>query len=53
MFVSLQPNWCVLAGGSGTHLVYVCTYHQNVKLILKAVDLDKTYHNLSNLIVCD
>ncbi|GBN82322.1 hypothetical protein AVEN_148987-1 [Araneus ventricosus] len=29
-FCSLRPKWCVLAGASGTHLVCVCTIHQNL-----------------------
>lgn len=33
-FAELRPKNCVLAGGSGTHTVCVCTIHQNVKLML-------------------
>ena len=29
-FPTLQPKWCVTVGASGSHSVYVCTYHQNV-----------------------
>ena len=29
---------CVLAGASGTHCVCVCTIHQNVKLMLNALN---------------
>jgi len=28
-FCALRPKWCVVAGTSGTHLVSVCTIHQN------------------------
>lgn len=31
-FSSLRPQYCVLAGASGTYSVCVCTYHQNPKL---------------------
>ena len=31
----LRPKWCVFVGSSGIHLVcVVCTYHQNMKLLL-------------------
>ena len=30
-FAELRPTHCILAGGSGTHSVCVCTIHQNVK----------------------
>lgn len=33
-FAELRPKHCVIAGGSGTHCVCVCTYHQNVKLMI-------------------
>ncbi|XP_044574327.1 uncharacterized protein LOC123258406 [Cotesia glomerata] len=35
-FASLRPTYCILAGSSGTHVVCVCTIHQNVKLILES-----------------
>lgn len=38
-FAELRPKWCVLAGASGTHSVCVCTTHQNVKLMIDAVNL--------------
>ena len=38
-FASLRPKHCVLAGGSGTHSVCVCTFHQNVKLMMHGVKL--------------
>lgn len=34
-FASLRPAHCILAGSSGTHVVCVCTIHQNVKLTLE------------------
>lgn len=36
-FADLRPKHCVLAGGSGTHTVCVCTVHQNVKLMLQVL----------------
>lgn len=33
-FCTLRPPNCVLAGSSGTHSICVCSYHQNVKLLL-------------------
>ena len=39
-FCELRPKWCVLAGlSSGTHSVCVCTYHQNMKLLLLPLKL--------------
>lgn len=34
-FAMLRPEYCVLAGTSGTHNVCVCTIHQNLKLMLE------------------
>lgn len=33
-FASLRPKYCILAGGSGTHTVCVCSIHQNIKLMI-------------------
>ena len=49
-FCELWPKWCVLTGSSGTDSVCVCTYHQNMKLLL--APLNVTYEEFS-LIVCD
>ena len=49
---SLQPKWCVPAGPKGTHSVCVCTIHQNVKLILGAIGLEKLYYEIIEIIVC-
>lgn len=38
-FFTLRPKQCILAGDSGTHMVCVCTYHQNVKLMLNGGDI--------------
>ena len=50
-FCSLQPKWCVPAGPKGTHSVCVCTIHQNVKLILGAIGLEKLYYEIIEIIV--
>lgn len=34
-FAALRPAHCILAGSSSTHVVCVCTIHQNVKLLLE------------------
>ena len=33
-FAELHPRNCVLAGTGGTHAVFICTIHQNVKLMI-------------------
>lgn len=40
-FFTLRPKECILAGDPGTHMVCVCTYHQNVKLMLSGGDIAK------------
>ena len=45
-FCMPRPKWCITIGASGTHSVCVCTSHQNVILLLNAVKIDKTYHEL-------
>lgn len=52
-FASLRPKQCILAGPSGTHAVCVCTYHQNVKLLLNAIPIKETYHDLIKIITCN
>ena len=37
-FCTLHPKWCVIAGSSGTHLLYVCTTHQNTILLVVALN---------------
>ncbi|XP_047129865.1 uncharacterized protein LOC124809907 [Hydra vulgaris] len=51
-FCSLRHKWCILAGPKGTHSVCVCTIHQNVKLMLSAVGLEMSYHEIIEMIVC-
>ena len=39
-FCALRPKWCVLAGSKMTHSVCVCSAHQNVMLLVDAMDWD-------------
>lgn len=54
-FADLRPKHCVLAGGSGTHTVCVCTIHQNVKLMMFEVQHPAltTYHHCLARIMCN
>ena len=51
-FAELRPKWCVLAGAPGTHSVCVCTYHQNMKLMIAGAKISKTYQELLAMMVC-
>ena len=61
-FTQSRPPHCVLAGSSGTHNVCVCIYHENIKLMLNANDLEcltkdtnlvlKNYHDCIQAVVC-
>ena len=51
-FCVLRPKWCVLAGSSGTHSVCVCMIHQNVILLLQASNIEETYKELIQYLVC-
>ena len=50
-FCELRPQWCILAGGTGTHSVCVCTIHQNIILLL--LPLGITYKELLPIFVCN
>ena len=55
-FAELRPKYCVLAGSSGTHSVCVCTIHQNVKLMMHAVDIPvfrSSYKQLLAALTCN
>jgi len=52
-FCSLKPKWCVSAGQAGTHQQCVCQTHQNIKLILFALNIKIHYRTLINRCVCD
>ena len=42
-FRALRLKWCVLAGSEVTHSVCVCSAHQNVMLLVDAINWDLTY----------
>lgn len=64
-FASMRPQNCVLAGTPGTHSICVCTYHQNVKLMLLGSKIEKfiagtdcaytlgNYHTCLALMMCN
>ena len=39
-FCALRSKWCVLAGSRMTHSICVCNAHQNVVLLVDAMDWD-------------
>ena len=51
-FCSLKPKHVKLIGGSGTHNVCVCRYHQNVHLMLSAIKGSANKNMLMDLAVC-
>ena len=52
-FYALKPRWCVLAGSKMAQFVYGCSSHQNVVLLVDAMDWDLTYKDLIKKIVCN
>ena len=50
-YAKLRPQWCVLAGSSGTHSVCVCVYYQNPKLMVRS-GLVCSAHDLMAICVC-
>ena len=52
-FCTVCLKWCVIAGSSGTHSLCVCTTHQNTILLVDALNLEVTYKDLVNKVVCD
>ena len=52
-FWTLRPKRFVLAGSKMTHSVCVCSAHQNVVLLVDAMDWDLTYKDLIKKIVCN
>lgn len=62
-FCHLRPKNVVLPGASGTHVVCVCTIHQNIILMVDSIsdllnsiqseDKPKTYQDFLKLIMCD
>lgn len=62
-FAKLRPKYCIFAGASGTHNVCVCTIHENCKLMLDAISIEKitadstmkltNYRDCISHMVCD
>ena len=52
-FALLRPKCCMPIGVSGSHNVCVCTYHQNVKLMVHAIINSIDYKDVLKLCVCD
>ena len=50
-FCALRSKWCVLAASKMTHSVCVCSTHQNVVLLVDAMDWNLTYKDLIKLIL--
>ena len=48
-FAEVWPKWCRTVGQSGSHNICVYTYHQNVKLMLSAVNLTLSYQVLQGI----
>ena len=46
---AMRPKWCVLGGSKITRSVCVCSVHQNVVLLIDAIDWDLTYKGLTKL----
>ena len=53
LFALLHPKWCIPVVAAGTRNICVCTYHQNVKLMLVVMDLSDTYRQIREVCVCD
>ena len=52
-FCTLCPKWCVIPASSETHLVCVCTTHQNTNLLVGALNWEVTCKDPVNKVVCD
>ena len=52
-FCALRPKCCVLAGSKMTPSVCVCNAHQNVVLLVDAMDWDLTHKDLIKKIICN
>ena len=55
-FACLRPRYCILAGASGTHSVCVCTFHQNVKLMMLTASESvflQMYHYCIAQVICN
>lgn len=48
-FCQLRPPYCVSAGSTGTHVVCMCLYHENVKIMLEGLSIkDLTKNSETN-----
>ena len=52
-FCTLRPKRCVLASSKMTDSICVCSTHQNVVLLVDAMNWDLTYKDLIKKIVCN
>ena len=53
-FCALRPKWCVLAGPEKWLTLFTfCSAHQNVVLLIDAMDWDVTYKYLMKRVVCN
>ena len=52
-FALLRPKCCIPVRVSDSHNVCVCMHHQNVKLMIHAVNPSLDYKNVLKLCVCD
>lgn len=52
-FCELRPKECVTVNSRGIHSVCVCTYHQNVKLMIQSIHLSMPYQELLLKQVCN
>ena len=48
-FALLHLKWCIPVGAAGTHNICVCTYHQNVKSILVAMNSSHNYWQITEV----
>lgn len=49
----LRPKWSIPVGSRGSHNVCVCTYYQNIKLMLSILDHTLDYMEVLKLCVCN
>ena len=52
-FAFSHPKWCIPVDAAGAHNVCVCPYHQNVKLMLLAMNSSHNYRQILEVWVCD
>jgi len=51
-FCSLRPKWCVTVSSSGAHSICVCKSHQNTQLLVHAANINRSYKELIEMMVC-